>query len=138
MAFSTGLGLWGSLASFRLREPETPVQIRTDPSSPNGRPQLLRRSIIEDVREGERVLDMGTGWAINAILAASRSTSVLAVDMNPFAIEAGKKNTYRNQIADRIEFLRSGLFQNISEKFDPIIFTHRSGGFLRKTLKRGP
>ena len=28
---SKTLGLWGSLASFQLRELETPVQIRTDP-----------------------------------------------------------------------------------------------------------
>ena len=34
--------------------------------------KLLGKSILEDVKEGDRVLDMGTGCGVNAILAASR------------------------------------------------------------------
>ena len=43
--------------------------------------KLPGKTILEDVRESDRVLDMGTGSGINAILAASRSNDVLAVDI---------------------------------------------------------
>ena len=45
--------------------------------------KLLGKTILEEVKESDRVLDMGTGSGINAILVASKSRHVLAVDLNP-------------------------------------------------------
>lgn len=84
--------------------------------------KLLGKTILEEVRETDRVLDMGTGSGINAILAASKSTNVLAVDVNPFCIGAGKRNADLNGVGSRIEFRESDLFKNVEGKFDLIIF----------------
>ncbi len=43
---------------------------------------LLGEAVLAQVREGDRVLDMGTGSGVNAVLAAIRGAEVLAVDTN--------------------------------------------------------
>lgn len=58
--------------------------------------KLLGKSILDEVRESDRVLDMGTGSGINAILAASKSSNVVAVDVNPHCLDAGRRNAERN------------------------------------------
>ena len=69
-------------------------------------------------------LDMGTGCGIQAILAAGKAAKVLAVDINPFALECAKVNAKLNNAFSKIEFRLSDLFSAIprSEKFDLIIF----------------
>jgi release factor glutamine methyltransferase len=52
----------------------------------------LAKTVLSEVRETERVLDIGTGSGIQAILAASKSSNVIAVDVNPFAVESVKAN----------------------------------------------
>ena len=84
--------------------------------------KLLGKTILEEVRESDFVLDMGTGSGINAILAASKSHSVVAVDINPFCVGAGTKNAELNRVSARIQFRESDLFQNVTGKFDLIIF----------------
>ena len=42
--------------------------------------------VLDEVRDDDRVLDMGTGSGVNGIVAASRSRDVLAVDVNPAAV----------------------------------------------------
>ncbi len=96
--------------------------VTKDVSPPAWMSKLLGKSILEDVNDGDRVLDTVTGCGVNAILAASKSTNVVAVDINPFAVEAGKNNAKRNGVADRIEFIESNLFQNVKGRFDLIIF----------------
>jgi methylase of polypeptide subunit release factors len=43
--------------------------------APTPTSDLLGRAVLAEVRETDRVLDMGTGSGINAILAASRTAS---------------------------------------------------------------
>jgi release factor glutamine methyltransferase len=47
-----------------------------------GASHLLGQAVLADVRESDRVLDMGTGSGDNAILAASKANDVVAVDIN--------------------------------------------------------
>jgi release factor glutamine methyltransferase len=49
---------------------------------------LLGETVLAEVRPGEQVLDMGTGNGVNAILAATRGAAVVAVDINPRALDA--------------------------------------------------
>jgi release factor glutamine methyltransferase len=69
------------------------------------------------------VLDVGTGSGIQALTAAQHAKKVLAVDINPHALETAKKNAKINKIKN-IEFRESNLFEKIKpeEKFDLIIF----------------
>jgi len=75
------------------------------------------------VKKGDQVLDMGTGTGIQALAASKDAAGILAVDINPMAIEAAKENAEANN-AGNITFRLSDLFAEIkeSEKFDLIIF----------------
>jgi release factor glutamine methyltransferase len=68
------------------------------------------------------VLDMGTGSGVNAILAATKGAQVVAVDINPHALDAARDNAARNNVADRVEVRQSDVFSAVAEKFDLIIF----------------
>ena len=83
---------------------------------------LLGEAILAEVRPNDRVLDMGTGCGVNAILAASRGADVLAVDINPYAIDAARQNAERNAVADRVEIRHSDVFEAVDGRFDLVIF----------------
>lgn len=75
------------------------------------------------IKKTDMVLDMGTGIGILAMIAAKKAENVLAVDINPKAIEIARENAILSKIKN-IEFRISDLFSNIrkNEKFDLIIF----------------
>lgn len=83
---------------------------------------LLGEAVLAEVRPGERVLDMGTGSGINALLAASRGASVVAVDVNPHALVAARANAERNDVSELVEIRHSDVFSQVNEPFDLIIF----------------
>jgi release factor glutamine methyltransferase len=83
---------------------------------------LLGEAVLAEVRGGERILDMGTGNGVNAILAASKGADVVAVDINQRALEAAQANVDRNGVADRVEVRASDVFSAVSETFDLIVF----------------
>ncbi len=76
------------------------------------------------VKEDDVVLDLGTGCGILAVLAAEKAKRVVAVDINPYAIECAIKNAEMNGIKEKIEFRRGDLFQPIkpNESFSLILF----------------
>jgi release factor glutamine methyltransferase len=82
----------------------------------------FHRLIRDEVRPSDRVLDMGTGSGIGALLAASQSSDVVAVDINPKAVEAAADNAVRNGVADRIRFLKSDVFAAVDGTFDLLLF----------------
>lgn len=83
---------------------------------------LLARSLA--VKEGERVLDMGTGCGILAVLAAEKASKVVAVDINPHAVTCARTNAELNGVAAKIETRRGDLFNAVEAdaKFDMILF----------------
>jgi len=76
------------------------------------------------VREKEKVIDMGTGCGILGILAAAKADEVLAVDINPYAVACAKENAKLNHASGKIFFAQGDLFGPIrdGEKFDLILF----------------
>ena len=83
---------------------------------------LLGSVVLGEVRTGDRVLDMGTGSGVNAILAARNTDDVLAVDINPHAVQAAEANAVRNGVADRVTVRRSDVFSEVDGRFDLVIF----------------
>jgi release factor glutamine methyltransferase len=77
-----------------------------------------------DVREGEKVLDVGTGCGILGILAAKNARTVVAVDVNPHAVRCAKENAELNNVSDKMAFIQGDLFTPLNEgvKFDVILF----------------
>ena len=76
------------------------------------------------VREGEWVLDVGTGCGFLGILAARRACNVVAVDLNPYAIRCAKGNLALNGLRGKIDFVQTSLFTalNSTASFDLILF----------------
>lgn len=76
------------------------------------------------VSRGEKVLDMGTGCGILAVLAAEKASEVVTVDVNPHAVACAKKNAELNGVATKVETRLGDLFDAVEadEKFDLILF----------------
>ena len=57
-----------------------------------------------------RVFDLGCGSGIGAILSARRGARVVAVDVNPHAVEAAINNAARNGVSNRVDVRQGDLF----------------------------
>jgi release factor glutamine methyltransferase len=90
--------------------------------APRPMSEVLGRSILDEVRDSDRVLDMGTGSGVNAVLAASRSHEVVAVDVNSDAVAAARDNAARNGVGERVQAFESDLFERVTGQFDLIVF----------------
>lgn len=85
-----------------------------------GTSHLLGQAVLDEVRSTDRVLDMGTGSGVNAILAAATAREVLAVDTNPSAITTTRANAARNGVT--LTARHSDVFSAVDGRFDLIIF----------------
>jgi release factor glutamine methyltransferase len=77
-----------------------------------------------DVKVGERVLDVGTGCGLLAVLAAKKACEVVAVDVNPYAVRCAKENARLSNARSNMAFVQSDLFAALREyvRFDVILF----------------
>ena len=80
---------------------------------------LLARN--QSVKPGSRVLDVGTGCGMQALVAAGTGGEVVGVDVNPDAVELSRYNANLNRIVN-CEFFLSDLFENVEGRFDHILF----------------
>lgn len=83
---------------------------------------LMGEAVLAEVTPTDRVLDMGTGSGVNAILAARTATEVLAVDINPDAVEAARDNAETNRVGDRVAVRLGDCFDGVTGRFDLIVF----------------
>jgi release factor glutamine methyltransferase len=76
------------------------------------------------VRRGCRVVDMGTGCGILAVVAAKKAGKVVAIDVNPYAVKCAKNNVEINDVGNRVSFIRGDLFAPLRtrKEFDLILF----------------
>jgi release factor glutamine methyltransferase len=69
-----------------------------------------------------RVLDIGTGTGVQAIIAAKKgATQIVAIDIDDNAIQNAKDNVNKHNLQNKIIVIKSNLFENIEEKFNLII-----------------
>ncbi len=74
---------------------------------------ILQRAVLREVEKTGRILDMGTGSGVNAIIAASKSSDVIAIDVNPLEVRCAKNNAKFNKVSSRIKVFESDLFENV-------------------------
>lgn len=77
-----------------------------------------------DIQKDDMVFDIGTGCGMLSILAAEKTTHVVAVDINPFAVRCAKENARLNHVGERLSFVQGDLFTSLRlcERFDVILF----------------
>ena len=76
--------------------------------------------LLDNIKCGKRVLDMGTGSGIIAIECAKQGAKVVAVDIDEEAIRHLKKIADEENL--NIQAVLSNLFENVEGKYDTIIF----------------
>ena len=76
------------------------------------------------VAAGDWVLDLGTGSGVLAASAAKQGADVVAVDLNPYAVRAGKVNAKLNGVEGKIWFIQGDLFGAFAYGvlFDAVLF----------------
>ena len=74
--------------------------------------------------QGKRFLDMGTGSGIIGLVAAKHGARVLAVDINPEAVQLAAENAALHNASDAMQCRRSDLFAAVEAdtRFDYIAF----------------
>jgi len=77
-----------------------------------------------NIKENEKVLDLGTGSGIGAVFAAQYSKNVTATDINPHAVRCAKINALINGFQDRMTVKEGSMFDPVrGETFDIIFYT---------------
>ena len=99
-----------------------------------GMSDLLGSAVLAETRPQDRVLDMGTGCGVNAVLAASVSADVVAVDINPDVVAAARANAARNGVAERVDVRHSDVFTAVRGRFDLIVFDPPFRWFAPRSL----
>ncbi|MDX1664074.1 MAG: HemK2/MTQ2 family protein methyltransferase [Candidatus Promineifilaceae bacterium] len=85
--------------------------------------RTLNAGMITPVKEGQRVLDMGTGSGVVAVVAASLGARVVAVDVNPHAVRAARLNALLNDVEPSVDVREGDLFEPVvGEQFDLVVF----------------
>jgi release factor glutamine methyltransferase len=67
--------------------------------------------------EGKHVADVGTGSGILALSAARAGATVVALDINPRAVNAAADNSRTNGLGDRVTAVRSDLMAALAPGF---------------------
>jgi ribosomal protein L11 methyltransferase len=126
-AFPVGTRLW-VVPTWEDADIGPPgVAIRLDPGMAFGSglhpsTQLCLRLLEAYLRPGQRVVDVGTGSGILAIAAAKvGAAGVLAVDIDPVAVQVARRNVVQNGVEDRVTVVEGDLLGPIASPVDLIL-----------------
>lgn len=97
--------------------------------------RLLAGSIKNSISRKDKVLDLGSGSGIQAVLCALNGAKVTAVDINPESIKCITYNTKKLCLDNKITIKKSDLFDAISNKsFTKIIFNPPTRWFKPRNM----
>ncbi len=101
-----------------LRDPAISLEVLPEVYTP-AEDSFLMLSALQ-VEKGEVVLEMGCGSGFLSLHMAKAGALVTAVDVDPFALRNTEENARLNGL--RLEVMHSDLFQNVSGRFDLVVF----------------
>jgi len=95
--------------------------------------KLCVGAIVQTVRQGDRILDLGTGSAILAILAAKLGASeILGLDIDPGSIENAMENIILNKVDDRVTIIHGSMDRvEESEYYDIVVSNLIKDGIIQ-------
>lgn len=83
--------------------------------------RLALAGLVRAVRPGSSVLDVGSGSGILAVAAARLGAErVVAIDVDPAAVDATQANAARNDVAASV-VARSGTIEVVAEQFGTVV-----------------
>ena len=74
--------------------------------------------ILKKKKETVNIVEIGTGSGIISVMLALlvKDIKIIAVDINEKALSLAKENAIKHNVADKIEFRLSNLYENVNEK----------------------
>jgi predicted nicotinamide N-methyase len=99
--------------------------------------ELLVRLMLP--RRGRRALDVGCGCGVLTVALAGAYERVVAMDINPRAIEMSRLNAALNGVSN-VDFVESDMYERLDGRFDRIVFnspTNEEGEQFRDLLEAG-
>ncbi len=98
-----------------LLEPGMAFGTGTHPST-----QMCLLAMEKHLRPGARLIDLGCGSGILAIAAVKLGAgNVLALDIDPLAVEATRDNCHRNGVADQVQVEAGSLAYLLDRAYPP-------------------
>jgi len=89
--------------------------------------EILVETVLHSMNKSKtkkiKVLDMCTGSGIIAIVLAKEcdNAEITAVDKSELALNVAIKNANLHKVYDRIEFIKSDMFENLNSNYDIIV-----------------
>lgn len=111
------------------------IVVRLDPgrafgSGSHPSTRLVIAAVEDQVRPGDRVLDVGTGSGVLSVVACLLgAVSAVAVDIDPAAVEATRGNATANGVADRVDVSTTDVAA-VQGRFD-LVVANIGAGVLR-------
>jgi release factor glutamine methyltransferase len=120
-------------------DPDIPISEDPEVYPPSEDSILFIESL--DVRDGERILEIGCGSGVVSIHCARNGCVVTSGDINPRAVELTRKNASDNDV--RIDVVETDVYSNVEGRFDTILFNLPylpvdEEGLLAKSWSGGP
>jgi release factor glutamine methyltransferase len=97
---------------------EIRIKTERDVYEPAADTELLVKSIR--LRQGERVLEIGTGTGVIAIHCAKHGCHVTATDKVAEALELARENAVQNTV--EVDLRKGDMFEPVEGRYDVIIF----------------
>ena len=120
-------------------DPEIRIEGDPDVYPPSDDSILFIQSL--DVKEGEKVLEIGCGSGVVSIHCAKNGCKVTCGDINPKAVALARRNAEANGI--QMEVFETDVYSNIDGRFDTILFNLPylpvdEDGLLARSWSGGP
>lgn len=98
--------------------------------------QLCVHALLTHVRPGMRVLDLGCGSGILAILAAKLGAErVVGVDTDPEAVQVARENAARNAVSDRVHIFHGS--HDVAPGHYHLVVANILAGVIARLLREG-
>jgi release factor glutamine methyltransferase len=93
---------------------------------PRPETELLIDGVLEQlkaIKKPKRVLEIGVGSGVISIMLALLVEDIMlvGVDINDKALELAKNNAKKLGVEDKITFIKSNLFENVTSEFDMVV-----------------